>query len=137
MKNKPKILNVAILVLILIASGNLAMSQNVSFIDIDTIIEKYPEAQQALQSVENLTNEWKRELDSLRQNIFNLGLEIEENSLIWTEDEIRNKEREYSSLKKVRDDYTKTIFEPGGKFDQAVKTFLKPIEEKIKINQEN
>ena len=34
-------------------------------------------------------------------------------------------------LKKTREDYARTIFEPNGKYDQAVATIFTPVEEKI------
>lgn len=131
MKNNPKFRNVAIFVLLLIASANLAMAQRVAFINSNTIREKFPEAQQAQQRVQSMTDEWKRELDAMQQKIDNLEFEIKKNRLIWTEDERRTKESELGSQKRVREDYAKTIFEPTGKYDQAVKTIFTPVEEKI------
>jgi outer membrane protein len=131
MKNNPKFRNVAIFVLMLIASANLALAQRVAFINSNTVRDKFPEAQQAQQRVQSMTDEWKRELDAMQQKIDNLEFEIKKNRLIWTEDERRTKESELGSQKRVREDYAKTIFEPNGKYDNAVRTIFTAVEEKI------
>ncbi len=110
---------------------NDAFSQRVAFINSNTIREKFPEAIQARQRVQSMTDEWKRELDAMQQRVDNLDFEIKKNRLIWTEDERRTKESELASQKRVREDYARTIYEPTGKYDQAVKTIFTPVEEKI------
>lgn len=110
---------------------NEAYSQRVAFINSSTVRDKFPEAVQAQQRVQSMTDEWKRELDAMQQRVDNLDFEIKKNRLIWTEDERRTKESELASQKRVREDYARTIFEPNGKYDQAVKTIFTPVEEKI------
>ncbi|PKL86291.1 MAG: hypothetical protein CVV22_03800 [Ignavibacteriae bacterium HGW-Ignavibacteriae-1] len=131
MNKIPKFRNVALFVLMLIASANVALAQRVAFINSNTIREKFPEGQQAQQRVQSMIDEWKRELDAMQQKIDNLEFEIKKNRLIWTEDERRTKESELASQKRVREDYAKTVFEQSGKHDQALKTIYTPVEEKI------
>ncbi|MCO5251576.1 MAG: OmpH family outer membrane protein [Candidatus Kapabacteria bacterium] len=131
MNKIPKFRNVALFVLMLIASANVALAQRVAFINSNTIREKFPEGQQAQQRVQSMIDEWKRELDAMQQKIDNLDFEIKKNRLIWTEDERRTKESELASHKRVREDYAKTVFEQNGKHDQATKTIYTPVEEKI------
>lgn len=106
-------------------------AQKVGFINSNTIREKFLDAQQAQQRVQSMTDEWKRELEAMQQKVENLEFEIKKNRLIWTETERQNKESELATLRKSREDYARTIFEPSGKYEQAVKTIITPIEEKI------
>ncbi len=123
--------NHIILPLLIIFLSSNAYSQKVGFINSNTIREKFPEAQQAQQRVQSMTDEWKRELDAMQQKIDNLEFEIKKNRLIWTETERLSKESEWGNLKKNREDYAKSIFGPNGKYDEAVKTIYTPVEEKI------
>jgi outer membrane protein len=120
---------------IFILFTNITNAQKVASIDSDTIREKFPEVMQAQQRIQNMTDEWKRELDSMRQKADNLEIEIKKNHLIWTETEHKYKESELFTLRKIREDFARTIFEPNGKYDQAVKTIFKQIEEKIKATE--
>lgn len=121
-------ITIAIVVVIFSSS---AFSQKVGFINSNTIREKFPDAQQAQQRVQSMTDEWKRELDAMQQKVDNLEFEIKKNRLIWTETERQNKDSELAMLRKTREDYARSIFEPQGKYDQAVETIFTPVEEKI------
>ena len=116
---------------LLLLFTNITNAQKVGFINSNTIREKFPDAMQAQQRVQSMTDEWKRELDAMQQKVDNLEFEIKKNRLIWTETERQNKESEMVTLRKTREDYARTIFEPNGKYDEAVKTIFQPIEEKI------
>ena len=117
--------------IVIIFTTYTAFAQKVGFINSNTIRGKFPDAQQSQQRVQSMTDEWKRELDAMQQKVDNLDFEIKKNRLIWTETERQNKESELGMLKKTREDYARTIFEPNGKYDQAVATIFTPVEEKI------
>jgi outer membrane protein len=118
-------------VLAIIFSLNLTYAQRVGFINSKTIREKFPEAQQAQQRVQSMTDEWKRELDAMQLRIDNLEFEIKKNRLVWTETERIAKENELLTQKKQREENARQIFEPNGKYDVAVKTVFTAVEEKI------
>jgi outer membrane protein len=118
-------------VLAVVLSLNVSYAQRVGFINSKTIREKFPEAQQAQQRVQSMTDEWKRELDAMQLRIDNLEFEIKKNRLVWTETERIAKENELLAQKKAREDNARQIFEPKGKYDVAVKTVFTAVEEKI------
>lgn len=121
-----------IYILILVVFGsNLLYSQRVAFINSQTIREKLPEGQQAEQRVQSMYDEWKRELDGMQMKIENLEFDIKKNRLVWTESETNAKENELINLKKQREENARQIFEPNGKYEQAVKAISTPVEEKI------
>lgn len=115
----------------LFLASNFLFAQRVGFFNSQTIREKYPDAQQAQQRVQSMTDEWKRELDAMQMKIDNLDYEIKKNRLVWTEGERIAKDTELLNSKKQRDDNARQIFEPNGKYDNAVKTIFTAVEEKI------
>lgn len=121
---------ILILVSLILASSSL-FAQRVAFFNSQTVREKYPDAQQAQQRVQSMTDEWKRELDAMQMKIDNLDFEIKKNRLVWTESERIGKDTELLNLKKQRDNNARQIFEPNGKYDEAVKTIFTSVEEKI------
>jgi len=116
---------------LLFSFTNITNAQNVGFINSDTLTVKFPEIISAQQLVQCITDEWKRELDAMQLKIDSLEIEIEKNLLNLTEKELLSKESELVTLKNAREDYARTIFEPNGKYDEAVKTIFQSIEEKI------
>ncbi len=106
-------------------------SQKVGFINSKMIREKFPEAQQAEQRIQSMTDEWKRELAAMTSRIESLEFEIKKNRLVWTDQEKAEKEKELVTAKKAREDFAKSTFEPNGKYDNAVNTVTTPVEEKI------
>ncbi len=115
----------------LILLSNILYAQRVGFFNSQTIREKFPDAQQAQQRVQSMNDEWKRELDAMQQKVDNLEFEIKKNRLVWTESERLAKDTELQNLKKQREENARQIYEPNGKFDNAVKTIYTTVEEKI------
>jgi Skp family chaperone for outer membrane proteins len=122
-----------LLVIMILLSSNV-YSQNDGFINSDSIYAKFPEALQAQQKIQIMTEKWKHELDSMQKNIDNLEIEINKNRTVWTETELQIKEAELINFKKAREDYAKSIFEPNGKYDLEVVKIFKPVDEKINLN---
>lgn len=126
---KAKTILVCLLLIILFA-GNV-FSQKVAFISSDDIRKNFPEAKQADQRLQSIVEEWKRELQSIEENIKILEDEIKKNRLIWSDDERSLKEKELAELKKKQQTYAKEKFGLKGEYDGAVQMLMKKIEEKI------
>ncbi len=105
--------------------------QKVGFVSSKTIRAKYNEAKQADQRIQSIVEEWKRELESMQQQIDDLEFEIKKNRLIWSDDEKFNKETELKNLKEERVGYAQSKFESGGEYDKVVKSIMSPVEIKI------
>jgi len=122
------------IIIIFCATLLFAMSvkaQKVGFVSSDDIRKNFPEARQADQRLQSIVEEWKRELQSIDDNIRILEDEIKKNRLVWTDDERSTNENELNELKKLQKTYAKDKFEVGGEYDKAVQMLMKKIEEKI------
>ncbi len=106
-------------------------AQKVGFISSDDIRKNFPEAKQAEQRLKSIVEEWKRELQSYKENIAILEDDIKKNRLVWSDQERYQKESELKDLKKSQRTFAKNKFEAGGEYDNAVKMLMKKIEEKI------
>jgi len=106
-------------------------AQKVGFISSDDIRKNFPEARQADQRVQSIVEEWKRELQSIEENIRILEDEIKKNRLVWTDDERSSNQNELNELKKLQKTFAKEKFEVGGEYDKAVQMLMQKIEEKI------
>lgn len=118
------------LLIITFFAGNL-FSQKLGFISSDDIRKNFPEAKQADQRLQSIVEEWKRELQSIEENIKLLDDEMKKNRLIWSDEERFSKERELNELKKKQTTYAKDKFGMSGEYDKTVQLLMKKIEEKI------
>lgn len=123
-----------LLLIVLVAISfvpSITFGQRVGFINSAIIRKNYTDAQQAEKRVESMTQEWKREISAQQQEIDNMEFEINKNRLIWTDAERAQKEKELADKKSKAKAFSRSIFEPGGKYDDAVKRIMSPVEEKI------
>ena len=106
-------------------------AQRVGFISSDMIRSKFPEAQMAEQRIQSMVEDWKRELEIMKQNVQSLEFEIKKNRLIWTDKELKEKQKELETLRQEREAFAKRRFGPDGEYDKVVQQIMKPVEEKI------
>lgn len=106
-------------------------AQKVGFISSDDIRKNFPEATQADQRLQSIVEDWKRELQSLEQNIGILEDEIKKSRLVWSDEERLMNETELKTLKTQHQTYAKEKFEAGGEYDKAVQLLMKKVEEKV------
>lgn len=119
------------IIYILLLIPILASAQRIAFIDSDLIREKFPEGKRADQRIQSSVEQWKREYENYQIKIDNIELEIKQNRLIWTDQELKDKNAQLSMLKRERNSFAKTHYESGGKYDELVKSVWEPIEQKI------
>lgn len=92
---------------------------------------KFTEAQQAEQRIQSIVEEWKRELESMMQQIQDIEFDIKKNRLIWSDEEKLQKETELKKLQADRESFARAKFEPRGDYDAIVKQIMDPVETKI------
>lgn len=119
------------LCLMVVASASLCAQTRVGYVASQVIRERFGEAQQANQRIENIVNEWKKELEQKQTTIDELQAEIRKKRLIWGDEERKNKESSLETLRSERESFAKQKFGPDGAFDKMVADMYKPIEEKI------
>ncbi|MFH1049720.1 MAG: OmpH family outer membrane protein [bacterium] len=120
-----------ILLIAILISALTLKAQKVGFISSDDIRKNFPEARQADQRLQSIVEEWKRELQSIEENIRILEDEIKKNRLVWSDEERTTNESELNELKKLQKTFAKDKFEVDGEYDKAVQMLMQKIEEKI------
>lgn len=120
-----------LLISIFFILSTLTYAQRVAFISSDLIREKFPEAKRAEQRIQSNVDQWKRELENYQIKMDNIELDIKQNKLIWTDQELKDRNAELSMIKRERASFAASHFESGGDYDKLVKAVWEPIEQKI------
>lgn len=109
----------------------LAQTPKVGFVNSNTIRERSGDYQNAKQRIESNVNDWKRQIDEQQTAIQVLETDIQKKRLIWSEAELRERELTLQRKRMEKDDFVRSHFNTGGKFDTLVVSTMKPIEAKI------
>lgn len=120
-----------LLITILFLISSTTFAQRVAFVSTDLIREKFPEAKRANQRIQSNVEQWEREYENYQIKIDNLELELKQNRLIWTDQEIQDQIAQISMIKRERDSFAKRHFESGGEYDKILINIWEPIEQKI------
>ena len=93
----------------------------------------FPEAQKSEQKIQSMVEDWKSELEIMKKNIQSLEFEIKKNRLIWTDKQLKEKQKELETLRRKRETFAQRIFGPGGEYDKKVKQIMKPVEDQMRL----
>lgn len=105
--------------------------QKIGYVSTDAIRDKYEANTMAEQRLEQLVDGWKSELEQMQKDIDELELEMKKNRLIWGDGEKLQKERELDDKRRKREQFARTVFEPGGEHDKQAEALFTAVWEKI------
>lgn len=119
------------ILIIFLLSVSFAYSQRVAFMSTKIIRLRFPEAKRAEQRIQSSVEQWNREIENYQIKIDNFELEIKQNKLIWTEQELKDKNAQLSMVQREKNAFAKKNLESGGEYDKLVASVWGPIEDKI------
>lgn len=105
--------------------------QKIGYVDTDAILAKVPEYQGIDQQLRLLSQEWKKELDSMQQEIDRLKEDFEAREILYTEDVRKQKQQEIRELVNRREQYMEQKFGSEGDYYQKQRELLEPIQRKV------
>lgn len=119
------------ILIIFLLSTSITLAQRVAFMSSEIIRARFPEGKRAEQRIQSSVEQWNREMENFQIKIDNIELEIKQNKLIWTDQELKDKNAQLSMIVREKNSFAKRHFETGGEYDKLVKTVWAPIEDKI------
>ncbi|MDX1618339.1 MAG: OmpH family outer membrane protein [Balneolaceae bacterium] len=121
-----------VLPLTIASSHNLqAQNQKIGYVDTDMILSRVPEYRGIDQQLRLLSQEWKKELDAMEQEIERLKEEFEAREILYTEDVRKQKQEEIRQLVRQREQYMEQKFGSDGDYYQKQRELLEPIQRKV------
>lgn len=108
-----------------------AQNQKIGYVDTDAILSKIPEYQGIDQQLRLLSQEWKKELDSMQQQIERLKEDFEAREILYTEEVRKQKQEEIRRLVRQREQYMEQKFGSDGEYYRKQRELLEPIQRKV------
>ena len=103
----------------------------IGYVDSDTIMDNYPDVQDARQKLDALIQEWQTEVRKLESELKAKQDDYEKRKLIMTEQTSSEIKAEISKLEKDIEDYRDKKFGANGELFQKQNELMKPIQNKV------
>jgi len=117
--------------LLLIASFSLHAQQKIGYVDSKVILDGLQDAKDAQANLDNVVQQWKKELQSYNDSLSALKLDYDKKKLILTDKIKQEKEDEIKSLEKKIADYKQVKFGENGEYFQKQSELMKPVQDRI------
>lgn len=125
-----KSLKIVLLLLILIQGGPLA-AQKSGYIDTEYILNKHPDYKIIQDELSKLSSDWKKEAQSLDQEIKELTTQLKAEEVLLTEEMYKQRLEEIKSKQKASQEFNNRIFGINGMYYQKQAELLQPLQSKI------
>jgi outer membrane protein len=125
-----KSLKIVLLLLILIQGGPLA-AQKSGYIDTEYILNKHPDYKFIQGELLKLSSEWKKEAQSLDQEIKEMTTQLKAEEVLLTEEMYKQRLEEIKAKQKASQEFNTRIFGINGMYYQKQAELLQPLQSKI------
>ncbi len=112
-------------------SGLTNAQLKIGYVDSDTIMDKYPDAQDARQKLDGFIQEWQTELTKLENNWKSKYDDYEKRKLIMSDQIRAETEAELIRLEQQVADYRDRKFGTNGELFQKQDEIMKPVQNKV------
>jgi outer membrane protein len=106
-------------------------AQKVGYVDTDFILEKIPEYQEAQQRLNEMSQEWQKQVDRKYEEIGKMYKDLEAEEILLTDDMRRKREAEINKKEQEALDFQKKKFGIEGDLFKERQKLVKPIQDKV------
>jgi outer membrane protein len=125
-----KSLKIVLLLLILLQAGPLT-AQKFGYIDSEYILNKHPDYKVVQGELATLSSDWKKEAQSLDQEIKEMTTQLKAEEVLLTEEMYQQRLEEIKLKQKASQEFNSRIFGIDGMYYQKQAELLQPLQSKI------
>lgn len=119
------------LIAILLLGNMTSQAQRFAYVDTDYILEKLPEYRSAQKKLDQLTKQWKQEIQSRVKEIDKLYNKYKAEKVLLPEDEKQQMEEKIMEKEEALKKYKEQKFGDKGELFQKRKELIKPIQDRV------
>ncbi len=124
-----KSLLISFLLVFLVAANGLA--QRFAYVDTEYILEKMPEYKAAQDKLDQMTKQWKKEIQSRVKEIDKLYNNYQAEKVLLPDEEKKKREEEIAQKEEALKKYKEEKFGDEGELYQKRKALIKPIQDRV------
>lgn len=117
--------------LIFLFAFNNSYSQKIGYIDSKKLLDNMQEAKDAKMKLDNIVQEWQKELTVLQDSLKKMKDDFEKKKLILTDELKQAKEKEISDMEQFINQYNIKKFGENGEYTQKQIELMKPVQNRI------
>jgi outer membrane protein len=118
-----------IIVLLVLASG--IQAQKFGFVDSEYILKHMPEYITAQKAVNNLSDQFKKEVDNRFQDLDRAYKAYQKDQVLLSDDMRKKREEDIVAKEKAAKDFQKQKFGPEGELFKSREALIKPVQDKV------
>jgi len=119
------------IILVIATTVSLKAQQKIGYIDSDFILSKIPEYSNINERLNILSQQWKKELSELEEEVASLDKEYESKSILYTE-EIKNQRlKEIEAKRQKIDQFRNAKYGPSGEYFKRQQEFIELLQQRI------
>ena len=126
-----KLIFIALFVYLPLLSSVSSAQLKIGYVDSDTIMDNFPDVQDARQKLDALIQEWQAELKKLESDLKAKQDDYEKRKLIMTEQTNTDAMADITKLQKEIADYRDKKFGASGELFQKQNELMKPLQNKV------
>ncbi len=115
---------------LILLSGSLK-AQKFGYIDSEFILNKHPDYKIVQQELQKLSDNWKKEAQSLDKEIKEMYVQLKAEEVLLTEEMYQNRMQEIKKKEKASQEFNSRIFGIDGQYFQKQAELLQPLQSKI------
>ena len=119
-----------VLLLALVCAAGV-QAQKFAFVDIDYILSKIPEYNDAQAQIDELSKQWQNEMEASYAEVDQLFKEYQAKKAVYPDEVRQKKEDEIMAKEQKIKDYQKSKFGTDGELFKKRQELIKPIQEKV------
>lgn len=120
-----------VLLLLLVLGSNTVFAQKLGYIDSEYILNKHPDYKVIQQELSKVSAEWKKEAQTLDQEIKELYSQLKAEEVLLTEEMYQKKLAEIKIKEKTAQEFNSRVFGIEGLYYQKQAELLQPLQSKI------
>lgn len=119
------------LLFLLFISATAFGQQKIGFYDSNALLEQLPESKDVQTKLDQLSDDWKKEILKMKATLDNKFKEFRQQSLLYSDEVKKQKEDEIISMEQQIADYQNKKFGVNGELFQKQNDLMKPIQNSI------
>lgn len=120
-----------VLLLLLMLGSNTVFAQKLGYIDSEYILNKHPDYKVIQQELSKVSADWKKEAQTLDQEIKELYSQLKAEEVLLTEEMYQKKLAEIKIKEKTAQEFNSRVFGIDGLYYQKQAELLQPLQSKI------
>ena len=126
-----RILSITLAATLVIAATVLGQGIKIGFVQVEALMENFPEHEDATKTYEKELGNWQKQIDQYQADLAGMEEEYQQRAMLYSPEKKKEKQEEILAKRQEAVKFYQDIFGPQGKAEQRKMELLSPIYDKV------